>query len=189
MVRFRLQASVMQHEGADVYCLQEVFSEAVVKLFEQELGEDYILVRGQPSWTRALARAGIYASIPVYTAAISYFCQTAAGSKLHAWFGYGVLHVAGETLGAVVLRLRPNTWWSRHPLRRCTVQVKDSKYRDFETQGGDWLNLVRARGFLATDLGCPWEGCAGRERAHQRISHLGPARCRTRSLREAGTAA
>lgn len=51
--RFRRQAELLKQEAVDVLCLQEIFSENVVDAYRQVLGDEFVIVSGDPrplSW-------------------------------------------------------------------------------------------------------------------------------------------
>lgn len=159
--RFLSQAKFMQEESADVYCLQEVFSDAQLELLQQELGAEYQCLFGHSS-TLVVTGCMVQGILCLIIAALlvvagwqltldhvsysSIACILGLDAALalafrHIWQGVLWSFAFGATrAGLVVL------------VRKQSVQVRSYKYHPFDEQSGDFMNYFRQRGYLQCSL-------------------------------------
>lgn len=160
-MRFQKQAAFMRDEAADVYCLQEVFSEAVIRELEKELGAQYVVLRGQTGHAHVpfkyVAQCAVILLFVASAAFVAWSCSAWSRSSLLA-----SALVAGIALLAFWRSARRRVLWAfvcgSTPggllllCRRETVQVRRASFQPFDAQGGDFMNLVRRRGYLSSKL-------------------------------------
>ncbi len=142
--RFENQARMLLKLNADVYCLQEVFSDKVARIFERILGKDYIVIRDDSSWATLL--------IPLVMLSIGFYVVPKTRSGLVLLVGALVLWFLCGTLNCTSFVFGSHRGGLLVILRRDRVELKLKTYRDFNVQSGDPLNLVRRRGYSLVGL-------------------------------------
>lgn len=161
LARFRKQAAFLRDEAADVYCLQEVFSPAIIGIFEEELGAHYNMVYGKSDRARIalkyVAQCFMYLLLAVL---LRFLAHLGNISRRHSLF---LSLICGGLIVYWLWRFarRRVLWaflWGSIPgglvvmYRKESAQMCRHDYHSFKVQGGDFMNVVRRRGYLCSKL-------------------------------------
>eukprot|EP00928_Gymnodinium_smaydae_P050004 TRINITY_DN33614_c0_g1_i1.p1 TRINITY_DN33614_c0_g1~~TRINITY_DN33614_c0_g1_i1.p1 ORF type:complete len:344 (+),score=40.94 TRINITY_DN33614_c0_g1_i1:54-1085(+) len=161
--RFQKIASLLREEGSDVYCLQEVFSEHIVQILQDELGGDYAFCRGNDERCRTACCAVLkcillLASVALSASVLDILVASHASTTVQYSLTVIVLGVSIQLVRAAMHTVLWSFFFKGPPGGLLTICRKDSvravanTFHSYTEQRGDFLNVVRNRGFLDTTL-------------------------------------
>lgn len=161
--RFSKLATVLQDECADMYCLQEVFSERVVELLKEKLSHEYHFLYGRNGLSRTLARYAAHVACCLLVFALVVATRRLVLLFSTSWIAGSLSALIVAILGFhCVLHAQRTVLWSfcftgpaggvLTMCRKDFGEVASNSFHAFDEQRGDFLNLVRKRGFLCTEI-------------------------------------
>jgi len=156
----------LEQTAADVYCLQEVLSEQVVTLLQEKLGSKYSFHRGHLDGYRMIARTALDLSASLFGLVLMYAAHDVcrlplpgSGERIMQYLSAISVGIASSYMWRVA---RQTVLWSfafSGPAsgllilcRKESVQVRSHWHQPFIEQGGDFMNLIRPRGYLRAKL-------------------------------------